>query len=221
MFATRAWLIFALFHPLTSALLAVEPKAPDATQKARDILTQFEKGEPYWPGRMVAMSGLVKVGPPAVPVLVEAMTGSKLDTRLFAGEMLALMIEPESANATTRAALEAALENPEDSVREFAIHALNRIGGLEQLKQARHVLEKDPNPGIRRVMAAALKGELCPNTPQIRRALREFNPAQMDSARLRHLAPDFVLPDTTENRVRLSAFRGQKPVVLVFLVEDD
>lgn len=31
------------------------------------------------------------------------------------------------------------------------------------------------------------------------------------------LAPDFELEDTNGNRIRLSSFRGRKPIVLAFL----
>src|SRR5262249_59892357 len=34
-------------------------------------------------------------------------------------------------------------------------------------------------------------------------------------------APDFVLPDRTGNMVRLSGFKGRKPVVLYFYPKDD
>jgi hypothetical protein len=70
-------------------------------------------------------------------------------------------------------------------------------------------------------MAAALKGELRNHAAAIRKALAEFDPAAIDSARRGQLAPDFALTDTAGQVVRLSQFRGHKTVVLVFLVEDD
>jgi thioredoxin-dependent peroxiredoxin len=40
------------------------------------------------------------------------------------------------------------------------------------------------------------------------------------SVKVGDLAPDFTLPDDTENRVSLSGFRG-RPVVLFFYPKDD
>ena len=142
--------------------------------------------------RLQAAVALAKVGSDAVPVLVEALKKGPLQTRLFAGEMMVLLVEPGKVDAATRADLEQFLKNEDDFVREFAIKALSRLGGLDKLKQARHILEKDPSRDIRRVMAAALNGELRDNASAIRKALAEFDPAAIDSARLGQPAPDFV-----------------------------
>jgi RNA polymerase sigma factor (sigma-70 family) len=52
-----------------------------------------------------------------------------------------------------------------------------------------------------------------------RKALLKYDPAQIDTARLGKLAPDFSLTDISGRTYRLSDFRGKQPVLLVFIVE--
>src|SRR5262245_32644972 len=215
--------LFALIPLATIAapLSAGDKPTRSAEQEVRDALARFEKSESSWKSRLQAAVRLAKVGPDAVPVLVEALKMGALQTRLFAGEMMVLLVEPGKVLADTRADLERALEHPDDFVREFAVKALSRLGGLDKVKQARRIAEKDPSPEVRRVAAAALKGELRDNALTVRKAMAAFDPAAIDSARLGQPAPDFSLTDTVGQVVRLGQFRGHKTVVLVFLVEDD
>jgi hypothetical protein len=56
-----------------------------------------------------------------------------------------------------------------------------------------------------------------PNPEPIRKALRDYDLASMDSAHLGKPAPDFTLADTSGKTWHLGQFRGKKAVVLVFL----
>jgi hypothetical protein len=192
-----------------------------AHQKARDILSRFARSDDEWQTRLRLTTEVVKAGSAVVPVLFEALNEGPLRNRLFAGEMLVLMVEPGKVGARTRAALERALEDREEFVREFSIKALYNLGELNKVKLARQIADRDPSPDIRRVTSVALRGEYPKNEPAIRKALSTFDPATIDSARLGQLAPDFALPDPSGKIVRLSDFRGKKSVVLVFLAEDD
>jgi hypothetical protein len=192
-----------------------------AQQKARDILARFARSDDEWQTRLRLTTEVVKAGSAAVPVLFEALNEGPLRTRLFAGEMLVLMVEPGKVDARMRAALEHALEDREDFVREFAIKALYNLGELNKVELARQIADNDPSRDIRRVTSAALRGEYPKNEPAIRKALATFDPATIDTARLGQPAPDFALPDPSGKIVRLSNFRGKKSVALVFLAEDD
>ena len=55
----------------------------------------------------------------------------------------------------------------------------------------------------------------------VTRALKDFDPTNIDTARLGQLAPDFTLGDPTGKAYRLSQFRGKKTVVLIFLITED
>ena len=54
----------------------------------------------------------------------------------------------------------------------------------------------------------------------LRKALADYDLAQMDSARVGKLAPDFALQDATGTTYRLSQFRDKKIVVLAFVLAD-
>jgi hypothetical protein len=56
--------------------------------------------------------------------------------------------------------------------------------------------------------------------PEWRKALADYDLAQMDSARVGKLAPDFALKDATGTTYRLSQFRDKKIVVLAFVLAD-
>jgi hypothetical protein len=56
--------------------------------------------------------------------------------------------------------------------------------------------------------------------PEWRKALTEYDLAEMDSARVGKLAPDFALKDATGKTYRLSQFRDKKIVVVAFVLAD-
>ena len=51
-------------------------------------------------------------------------------------------------------------------------------------------------------------------------AVASYDLAQMDSAKVGKLAPDFALTDASGQTYRLSQFRGKKTVVLTFILQD-
>jgi HEAT repeat protein len=69
-------------------------------KEARAALAKFEKRNGDWKARMEALVSLAKIGPPAAPVLVEALKDGPPTTREFAAQALVLF-----ADAKTRPAL--------------------------------------------------------------------------------------------------------------------
>src|SRR6516165_4098676 len=92
---------------------------------ARAALAKSEAGNGDWKVRMGAWVGLARIGPTAVPVLVEALKGGPPATRELAAQALVLF-----ADANTRAALERALADLKPGVRLYAIQALSMLGPL-------------------------------------------------------------------------------------------
>jgi hypothetical protein len=208
----------------TLALLLAAPLAADdkaaataaAEKAARSALATFEEGHGDWKARMAALVGLAKVGPPAAPVLVEALKGGQPATREFAAQALVLF-----ADANTRPALERALADPKPGVRVYAIQALRMFGPLPRTKENERILKSDPSDdGVQPMMAAALERADRPNPAGLRKALADYDLSKMDSARVGELAPDFTLTDVTGKPYRLSQFRGKKAVVLRFILYD-
>jgi HEAT repeat protein len=164
---------------------------------------------------MESLVGLVKAGPEAVPVLVEALRTGSPSTREFAAQALVLV-----ADSTTQPALQRALADPKPAVRLYAIQALSMLGPLPRSKKHERILTDDPTVfGVRPMMAAALERADRPSQAEMRKALAEYDLRNLDSARLGQTAPDFTLTDFTGKTCRLSQFRG-KTVVLRFILFD-
>src|SRR5438445_3747356 len=110
---------------LFAAPLWAEDKANSTAEVRKSvhaIVAQFDKGDPGWEVRMQALVSLAKIGPPAVPVLVEALGHKSPETREFAAQALVLF-----ADSKTRPALEGALDDSKPGVRLYAIQALSML----------------------------------------------------------------------------------------------
>ena len=92
----------------------------------RTILASFDKGDPGWQVRMQSLVRLARVGPAAVPDLIEALKAKSPTTREFAAQALAMFAEP-----TARPGLERALTDDYSRVRIYAIGALSMLGPLK------------------------------------------------------------------------------------------
>jgi hypothetical protein len=218
---TRLALVLAVLAavPLVAGDQVKKPESTAASKHtARAILAKFDKGNPGWKVRMEALVALVKTGPAAVGVLVEALQSRSPSVRELAAQVLAVLAEPRSWPA-----LERALDDPDPRVRIYAVKALSLSGRLVLLSKAqREKLLKRTRPGMMRdYIVDALKRDDRPDPQAIRKALRDFDPAGMDSVRLGQLAPDFALPDALGKTHRLSQYRGKKMVVLEFHSGDD
>ena len=196
--------------------LAAQDKAA-AEKAARNVLSRFDKGDPGWKVRMESLVRVVKAGPDAVPVLVEALKDRSPSIREFAAQVLAVVADPG-----TRPALERALSDPEPGVRIYAIKGLSMSGKLvltqpqrEQLKKAYHDYY-----WIHEYIGNVVRRDDTPNPAAVQRALTEYDLTTLDRARLGQVAPDFALVDGQGQTYRLSQFRGRKIVILEFTTGD-
>jgi hypothetical protein len=183
-----------------------------AEKAARNTLARFDKGDPGWKVRMESLVGLVKAGPGAVPVLVEALKNRSPSIREFVAQVLAVLADPG-----TRPALERALTDAEPGVRIYAIKALSMSGRLVLTEPQREQLKKASKAyWMREYIDNVVRRDETPNPAAIRRALREYDLTTLDRARLGRVAPDFALADGGGQTYRLSQFRGRKLVILQF-----
>jgi len=160
---------------------------------------------------MKALVGLARAGPAAVPVLVDALKKGSTSTRELAAQALVFCADPRA-----RQALEAALDDPEISVRLYACSALSMFGRLKPAKRYLRLREGD-HWAVRQNMAFALERDDRPDAAALRKVLANYDLAAMGSGRVGGLAPDFTLGDLQGKTHRLSDFRGKKGVLLVFL----
>jgi hypothetical protein len=204
------------------AIGAAEPHTPrpakqtqtDTTatgQAAREALANFARGDPGWQVRMKALVSLARAGPAAVPVLIDALKKGSPSTRELAAQALGCCADPRA-----RPALEAALDDPEISVRLYACSALSMFGRLKPAKRYLRLRDRD-HWAVRQNMAFALERDDKPDPAALRKARANYDLAAMGSARVGGLAPDFTLGDLQGKTHRLSDFRGKKGVLLIFL----
>src|SRR5262245_27756548 len=192
---------------------------PVATKVARYTLARLEKGD-SWKERMRALVSLAKAGPDAVGPLAETLQKGSPGNRTFAAWIRGIPTDPAA-----RPALEKALDAPEQAVRSQAILALRMLGPLKLNDRQRQGLQKS-NFHVRAHLEFALAREDDPDPAAIRKALQEYDPGRIDTARVGQLAPEFSLADLSGKINRLGEVReanaagGPRPVVLVFFMID-
>src|SRR5262245_58701960 len=214
-------LLFALTYWADNrAATTTQPSQPGAgtaaRQVARDILAQFDKGDPGWKARLEGLIRLVKAGSGVTPLLTQALKKGSPSARELAAQALVLF-----ADASLRPALEQALEDPVPGVRMYALQASSMLGRLPRTARLERMLANDPSRwGVRPMLAAALERADQPDPAALRQAFTDYDLRALDSARVGALAPDFALTDFTGKTYRLSQFRGKKTVVLRFILFD-
>lgn len=181
---------------------------------AREMLAPFDQGDPGWQARMQSLVRIARLGPDAVPPLVEALQHPSPTTRELAAQALGMFNDPRA-----RPALQRAVADPHSTVRIYAIVALRRMGPLEPVAPWEK-LRSDPDRGVRSTVAGALDCKDQPSPEAIRTAWADYDLTQLDSLRVGQLAPDFTLTAHSGKTYRLRDFRGQKDVVLRYFKFD-
>jgi hypothetical protein len=115
------------------------PTAPPAEAQRRDataaganrLFGQATNEEPSWPGVVqwteaeTAVDSLGRIGPKALPALVELLSGQDERLRAAAARAIAIM-GPPAKDAVPD--LTAALSDPSSRVRKYALRALGQMG---------------------------------------------------------------------------------------------
>ena len=184
----------------------------DASQKKKYMRAWGDEG---WHRRMVGMQGLVRAGERSVGPLVETLNQGEAGMRVFAAQTLGFL-----GPLAPRDALEAALQDPETAVRLYAVDALGMsgVGGLADLLGPMKISEKDRD--VKKHIAYALLRAGTPIDVSVVDTLLAWDSETIDRAAVGELAPDFELTALTGESIRLSDFRGEKAVVLVFIYGD-
>lgn len=195
------------------AVADAQPPAADG-QRAHEVLAAFGKGDPGWKDRMRALVRVARLGPDAVPPLIEALESGPPPAREFAAHALGVFADPRA-----RPALQTAYSGTNPAVRLYAVQALRLMGPLEPAEK----WEKRRSEGgrdIRTLVAGALDWKEQPSPQAVRKAWAGYDLAKMGSARVGELAPDFTLAALSGKTYRLGDFRGKKEVVLRYFKLD-
>ncbi len=208
---------------LISVAAADEPRQPSQAlaefQKAWKPLTGRAYMRPLddsgWKARMEALQQLARAGAQAVPILTDAVKNGNDDTRVFAAQALALL-----PDAAAKAPLIESLTDKHPAVRLYALDALSMFGKVPDEEPYQTLRQKDANRDVRAHAAFAIERDDKPQPDAIRKTLIGYDLKALATAKLGEKAPDFTLPTATGKQVRLSDYRGKKPVVLVFVYGD-
>jgi hypothetical protein len=209
----RLGLLFALFAFLVAD--SVGNDTPTVTRPSgKQILSRFDKGDPGWKVRMQSLVQLAKIGPAAVPLLVDGLKTGSPSTREFAAQALGMFAE-----SSARPALEQALQDPKATVRIYAIRALRHLGPLQPAERYEK-MTADPDRNVRATVRAALERKDRSEAETLRQAWASYDLAKLGTARIGEMAPDFTLTALSGKTYRLRDFRGKKTVVLRYLKLD-
>jgi phosphate/sulfate permease/alkyl hydroperoxide reductase subunit AhpC len=172
-------------------------------------------GDQDWRVRTLAVRDLVRLSSAATPTLVTALEDTNEHVRHVAAMVLGIT---RATNAVT--ALENTLRVDSDSVvRSQAAIALGQIGQRSSLAAVQAAQKDDPSKDVRlqaEIAAHAIEhGKAA--TPELERAYAALDESRFNRLRVGQPAPDFQLTDTDGKTWRLSDFRGDKPVVLIWI----
>jgi hypothetical protein len=171
-------------------------------------------GDPGARYRMAALRGAVAEGKKGAGALVAALEHGDGPQRVFAAQALGYLAPDAPRDPLARAAQ----QDPDPAVRLHAVDALAKQGG--SLPEWAALPERERNPDVRRHLGYARERQGAQLAAEVARRLVAWDPATYDSATVGRPAPDFELRAAGGAMVRLSAFRGKAPVVLVFVYGD-
>ena len=170
-----------------------------------------------WKERWRARQALIAAGTDSLDALVKALHAPDAPTRILAAESLGYL----GAEIPRDALLDAARQDVDAAVRLYTIDSLGMSGHAGDLAaELENLVKTEKNRDIKLHLGYALdrKGERL--SPEAVSKLVKWDADQIDSAKLNQPAPDFELASISGQIVRLSQFRGQKAVVLVFVYGD-
>lgn len=130
--------------PDTSVPPSNQPLGPEELKRAEALLPLLEGKQEFW-----AMGEFVHMGPPAVPVLLKALTMPGSRIRYNAIETLLMIKDPGAVPALAEVAKE---PNEMPRVREHALRAAVRLNPA-LAPPVIEVMATDPNASIRKVAA--------------------------------------------------------------------
>jgi HEAT repeats len=225
------WSIFVATIILGAPLPTAKPVTPppkqvaaEQTSSVREILSKFEKRHKQSTDRpsvkqnltleMECLVKLMRIGPTTVPVLIDCLKNQKTpaSTRAFAARALGFF-----GDVRARPVLLQGMEDPDGYVATYSRFALGRLGRIRATPKLRQLAGTAPDSSGYFDATFIMTRDDEPNPEPIRRALRNYDLARMDSAHLGKPAPDFTLADSSGKLWHLGQFRGQKAVVLIFL----
>lgn len=169
-----------------------------------------------WRARMRAFQALVKAGSGSVDPLLQTLREGTTTQRILAAQVLGYL----GQDVPRQALIEVARADSDPAVRLYAIASLGMLGAAEQAALLQELAESESNRDAKKHIAYAVGRNGRPLDAMVTAKLAGWDLGRLDTAKLGQAAPDFELTSLSGETVRLSQFRGQKAVVLVFVYGD-
>lgn len=180
-----------------------------------------------WRVRTLAVRDLVRLGAEGAPALLVGLEDEDLHVRHVSALVLGILPAdqvPQELLAARAGGLVARLkDDAEPVVRSEAAIALGRIGDASSVDALQQAAEKDVHRDVRHQCALAL--DRIGNTPaafdsSLFDAYRALDESKFNTVSVGEPAVDFTLADTDGKPWKLSDFRGEKHVVLIWIFAD-
>ncbi len=204
------------FHPLEDGF------TKDAELKRHGVA---DLADDDWRVRTLAIRDLARMGSPAVPALLAGLEDDNLHVRHVSALVLGILpVEEPFAQslASRRSGLESRLaSDPNPLVRSEAAIGLGRIGDSNSLAVLKRAGEDDASRDVRHQCTLAIdRIGKTDSDNSIFEAYRALDESTFNTVSVGQEATDFTLLDTDGLPWRLSAVRGKKTVVLVWIFAD-
>lgn len=169
-----------------------------------------------WKARMRALQGLVTLGADALPTLHDVLAHGDDAERILAAQTLGYIADAASREPLLRAAT----GDANAAVRLYAVDSLGMLGAAAEDIDWETLRENETNRDVLKHIGYAVERDGAAVDPAVRRTLVEWDAESMDTAVVGQPAPGFTLESAQGETVRLSDFRGEQAVVLVFIYGD-
>ena len=169
-----------------------------------------------WEARFRALQGLVAAGDAAIDPLLQVLSDGQEPERILAAQTLGFL----APNVSREALLRAIRSDRSAAVRLYAVDSLGMQGGLDLKEELTKIARSEQNGDVKKHIAYAIARGREGLDPQVAHGLVAWDAAQLNSAKLGEMAPDFTLRSLTGEAVTLSGYRGKQAVVLVFIYGD-
>ncbi|MBL8820443.1 MAG: redoxin domain-containing protein [Planctomyces sp.] len=204
------------FQPLSNGF------TNDATLKTHGV-ANLQNAD--WRINTLAVRDLCRQGTSAVPELLKALHDDNLHVRHIAA--LTLGILPNENDSSSQFEhrineLTAVLRNDrEQLIRSEAVIALGRLNAKSALEALKKASESDDSKDVRHQCDIAIERiEKYRDDDSLLQAYKSMDESEFDRVSIGAPAPDFTLIDTDGKPWKLSDFKGDKTVVLIWIFAD-
>lgn len=237
MYRIRLTLAAAVLAGWTCVGLAAEPAAGPRTDDPEALLDEFRTawdqaawvpeqsnrpgylrpaGDRGWKQRIRTIQALVRNREHALAPLKRALDSPAASVRALAAQTLGFCGDERVCEELARLAE----HDPDAAVRLYAADSLGMLGADRYGELLEKLESQEQNRDAKRHIRYAIERSGAPIQPEHVDRLVEWDAQQVDSAVVGEPAPDFELASLDGRRVRLSDYRGEKAVALVFVYGD-